>query len=127
MSTVAVVFFGVAACVALAGCERAPSDLPVAADPAAVAPTRPPSAAAAPLPGASARYACEGGHFVETTAQGRARVTLADGRIVDLDTAAADAGVAGSYAGEALQFTADTEGGGILVQDEDGPFACAAQ
>ena len=71
--------------------------------------------------GITMRYSCEQGHRVDIVAGNTARITLADGRIVDIPRV--DSGAPPRYAGEALSFDVDNEGG-MLGQDETGGFAC---
>lgn len=67
-------------------------------------------------------FDCEGGHRVEVVGGDSARVTLADGRVIELPSRTD--GVA-EYRGEALTFDIDPDGrGGVLGQDEVGGFAC---
>ena len=69
-------------------------------------------------------YTCEGGHSVAVVDGGNvARVSLADGKTVDLQRSADQ--TPPFYAGEALEF-AVTSNGGMLGQDEVGGFPCKA-
>jgi hypothetical protein len=78
---------------------------------------------ALPDSGAAVRlFECEGGHLVELVDGDSARITLADGRVIELPRRID--GVA-EYRGEALTFDIDADGrGGVLGQDEVGGFAC---
>jgi hypothetical protein len=71
--------------------------------------------------GITMRYSCEHGHRVDIVGGNTARVTLADGRIVDVPRLAGSAPP--RYAGEALSFEVDNKGA-MLAQDETGGFAC---
>lgn len=67
-------------------------------------------------------FTCESDHQVELVGDELARVTLADGRVIELPRK--PDGVA-EYRGEALTFDIDEDGGGgVLGQDEVGGFAC---
>ncbi len=69
-------------------------------------------------------YSCEGGHKVAIIDGGAvARVSLGDGRVVDLPRSADQ--TPPRYAGEALEF-AVTSNGGMLGQDEVGGSSCEA-
>lgn len=98
----------------LSGCAG-PGDR---APPAGSETTRPARVATPPpVPPRPARlFACDGGHRVELLAEA-ARVTLVDGRIVDVP---ADGAV---YRGEALGFIPAGDHG-TLAQDEVGAFPC---
>jgi hypothetical protein len=72
-------------------------------------------------PGITMRYRCEQGHRVDIVGGNSARITLADGRIVDIPRVADSAPP--RYAGIALSFEVGSEGG-TLGQDEVGGFAC---
>jgi hypothetical protein len=74
-----------------------------------------------PFPRIRVRYSCDQGHRVDIFDAGSARVTLADGRIVDIPRVAGSAPP--RYAGIALSFEVGSEGA-ILGQDETGGFAC---
>lgn len=68
------------------------------------------------------RFDCESGHKVELVGKDLARVTLADGRVIELPRKSD--GIA-EYRGEALSFDLDDSGrSGVLGQDEVGGFAC---
>jgi hypothetical protein len=71
--------------------------------------------------GITMRYSCEQDHRVDIVAGNTARVTLADGRVVDIPRVAGSAPP--RYAGEALSFDVGNEGA-TLGQDETGGFAC---
>lgn len=71
--------------------------------------------------GITMRYSCEQGHRVDIVGGNSARVTLADGRIVDIPRVADSAPP--RYAGVALSFEVDSDGA-MLGQDEVGGFAC---
>ena len=71
--------------------------------------------------GIAMRYSCEQGHRVDIVGGDTARVTLADGRIVDIPRVAGS--VPPRYAGEALSFEVDNKGA-MLGQDETGGFSC---
>ena len=107
---------------ALSAC-RDHSDLTPASDttPAATEPTTeatPPADEAL----AMATYICDGDHRVSVDGD-TAQVMLADGRTVELSRSAGAS--TATFAGEALEFTGDAEGG-TLVQDEGGSFTCRA-
>lgn len=88
-------------------------------DPGAAGPTAP---AIAVDDGDLRRFDCESGHTVELVGEDLARVTLADGRVIELPRKSN--GIA-EYRGEALSFDLDDSGrGGVLGQDEVGGFAC---
>lgn len=82
------------------------------------APTRRPDASS---DGITMRYSCEQGHRVDIVGGDSARVTLADGRVVDIPRVADIAPP--RYAGVALSFEVGSEGA-TLGQDEVGGFAC---
>ena len=107
---------------ALSAC-RDHSDLTPASD---VTPTASDAATdAAPPAGdalATATYTCDGDHRVSVDGD-TAQVMLADGRTVDLSRSAGAS--TATFAGEALEFTGDVEGG-TLVQDEGDSFTCRA-
>ena len=67
------------------------------------------------------RYGCEQGHRVDIVGGNSARVTLADGRAVDIPRIADSAPP--RYAGVALSFEVGSDGA-TLGQDEVGGFAC---
>ena len=69
-----------------------------------------------------ATYTCDGDHRVSVDGD-TAQVMLADGRTVELSRSAGAS--TATFAGEALEFTGDAEGG-TLVQDEGGSFTCQA-
>ena len=105
---------------ALSAC-RDHSDLTPASD------TMPAGTAADATPPAEealemATYTCDGDHRVSVDGD-TAQVTLADGRTVELSRSAGAS--TATFAGEALEFTGDAEGG-TLVQDEGGSFTCRA-
>lgn len=100
------------------------------ADPAAGTPakTTPPPMPSPTDPAGAANdagagsFICENGHWVELVGDDTARVTLADGRVIDLPRKAD--GVA-EYRGVALSFDLSDDGqGGVLGQDEVGGFDC---
>lgn len=84
-----------------------------------------PARVATPQPDTSAgitmRYRCAQGHRVDILNSDTARVTLADGRTVDIPRIADSAPP--RYAGEALSFEVGSDGA-MLGQDETGGFAC---
>lgn len=115
----------VAACV-LVGCKRPDDDAtntpPVSSDTADATPAN--TAATPPAgEGVSMRYRCDGGHAVAIVRGETARVTLADGRVVEIARIADSAPPI--YRGEALSFEIDSDGG-MLGQDEVGGFDCHA-
>ena len=116
----------IAAC-ALNGCKRQGDD--EAANAPATArgnPDAKPVDTAPPPPaddGVSMRYLCDGGHEVAIVRGELARVTLADGRVVEIARVADSAPPA--YRGEALSFEVGSDGG-TLGQDEVGGFDCHA-
>jgi hypothetical protein len=67
------------------------------------------------------RYRCEQGHRVDIVGGDSARVTLADGRVVDIPRVADSAPP--RYSGIALSFEVSSDGA-TLGQDEVGGFAC---
>lgn len=71
--------------------------------------------------GITMRYSCEQDHRVDIVGSNTARVTLADGRVVDIPRVAGSAPP--RYAGEALSFEFGNRGA-VLGQDETGGFAC---
>jgi hypothetical protein len=75
----------------------------------------------APSAGVTMRYSCDPNHRVEIVGGDTARITLADGRIVDIPRVADSAPP--RYAGIALSFEVGSEGA-MLDQDEAGGFAC---
>ena len=94
----------------------------------AEAPTSAAMPAATPEPAAPAadvtmRYRCDQGHRVDIVGGDTARVTLADGRTVDIPRVAGSAPP--RYAGEALSFEIGNDGA-TLGQDEVGGFPCRA-
>lgn len=126
-------------CAGIAACQRPappaePADSAVREDPAAASSTQ-----AAPTPddlpdtsavneggaakvaqAATTRYTCDGGHGVAVTGES-ARITLADGRVVEIRRVAQSSPP--RYSGEALSFDVSDEGG-MLGQHETGGFAC---
>ena len=107
---------------ALSAC-RDHSDLTPASDatPAATEPTTdatPPAEDALSM----ATYTCEGDHRVSVDGD-TAQAMLADGSTIELSRSAGAS--TATFAGEALEFTGDAEGG-TLVQDEGGSFTCQA-
>lgn len=72
-------------------------------------------------PGVTMRYRCEQGHRVDIVGGNNARVTLADGRVVDIPRVADS--TPPRYAGVSLSFEVGSEGA-MLGQDEAGGFAC---
>lgn len=115
----------VATC-ALIGCKRpddgtANTPPPATADPdATTADTTTPPATG---DGVTMRYLCDGGHAVAIVRGELARVTLADGRVVEIPRIADSAPPA--YRGEALSFEVGSDGG-TLGQHEVGGFDCRA-
>jgi hypothetical protein len=87
----------------------------------------PPAQARAATPASDAspvvtmRYRCNQGHRVDIFSGDVARVTLADGRVVDIERV--DGSAPPRYAGVALSFEVGSEGA-MLGQDETGGFAC---
>jgi hypothetical protein len=71
--------------------------------------------------GITMRYSCDGGHGVAIVRGDTARVTLADGRVVEIKRVADSSPP--RYSGEALSFEVGNDGG-TLGQDETGGFAC---
>ena len=109
---------------ALAGCKRpngdtanAPPSISNKADAKPVDTARPPPAD----DGVTMRYRCDGGHAIAIVRGERARVTLADGRIVEIERVADSAPPV--YRGEASSFEVGSDGG-TLGQDEVGGFDC---
>lgn len=111
------------ALIVISGCNRqentpsADNNPPPAATPTAVVPGD-------AAEGVSMRYRCDGGSSVEILTSGSARVTLADGRVVELPAVSGSAPPA--YAGEALSFAIGSDGG-QLAQDEGGQQDCSVQ
>lgn len=71
--------------------------------------------------GVTMRYSCEQGHRVDIIGGSTARVTLADGRAIDIPRIADSAPP--RYSGVALSFEVGSDGA-TLGQDEVGGFAC---
>ena len=119
--------------VALASCQKpAPpadtgtptaGDAPASATPKDLPDTSAPneSGAAAASEGVTMRYTCEQGHAVAIVRGEIARVTLADGRVVEIERVADSSPP--RYSGEALSFEIGSSGA-TLGQDETGGFAC---
>ena len=84
----------------------------------AIPPTSGSDAASA---GVTMRYSCDQGHRVDIVGGAAARITLADGRVVEIPRVAESAPP--RYAGVALSFEVGSEGA-MLGQDEAGGFAC---
>ena len=74
-------------------------------------------------PSVMMRYSCEQGHRVDIIGGNTARVTLADGRVVDVPRVAGSAPP--RYAGVALSFEVGSDGA-MLGQDETGGVSCHA-
>ena len=72
-------------------------------------------------PGVTMRYSCDQGQRVDILEGKTARVTLADGRVIDLPRVADSAPP--RYSGVALSFEVGSDGA-TLGQDEVGGFAC---
>ena len=109
----------------MAGCQpTAPSPQseaaapPQTAEPAKITTTREPDTSPT---GVTMRYRCEQGHRVDIVGGNNARVTLADGRVVDIPRIADSAPP--RYSGVALSFEVGSDGA-MLGQDEVGGFAC---
>ena len=119
------VFILVVAC-ALIGCKRS-DDEPASASSTTTGSPEPTAADTPPPPpaddGVSMRYRCDGGHTVAIVRGELARVTLADGRVIEIARIAGSAPPA--YRGEALSFEVGSDGG-MLGQDEVGGFDCRA-
>jgi len=110
----------------LAACKRPNDDMATAPPATSNNADAKPADTATPPPaddGVSMRYRCDGGHAVAIVRGERARVTLADGRIVEIARVADSAPPA--YRGEALSFEVGSDGG-TLGQDEVGGFDCNA-
>jgi len=95
--------------------------------------TRPSADVPAPAPtdapkpdddGITMRYRCESGHSVAIVRGEHARVTLADGRVVEIARVADSSPP--QFEGEALSFEV-TGDGATLGQHEVGGFACTAE
>ena len=115
----------IAACV-LAGCQRPAEDTanaPPATSTAAVTAPADTATASSTDEGVTMRYRCDGGHAVAIVRGESARLTLADGRTVEIARVADSAPPA--YRGEALSFEIGSDGG-TLGQDEVGGFDCHA-
>ncbi|MEO6263550.1 MAG: hypothetical protein ABIO58_01025 [Luteimonas sp.] len=74
--------------------------------------------------GVTMRYRCGDGNTVEILGADGARVTLSDGRTVDLPRIGDSSPPA--YAGEALSFAIGSDGG-QLSQDEGGQWDCSTE
>ncbi len=131
MHRIAVVMLGIAAA-GLAACQKpAPTtetsapgrDEPAAAASADLPDTSAPneSGAAEASQGITMRYTCDQGHSVAIVRGDTARVTLADGRVVEIGRVADSSPP--RYRGEALSFEVGSDGA-TLGQDEVGGFAC---
>ena len=81
----------------------------------------PTSGSDAPPAGVTMRYSCDQDNRVEIVGGDTARITLADGRIVDIPRVADSAPP--RYAGIALSFEVGSEGA-MLGQDEAGGYTC---
>jgi membrane-bound inhibitor of C-type lysozyme len=114
----------IAACL-LPGCDRADPDR---ATPA-VASDVPAPADAAPVPSdtdtsaVTMRYSC-GDHQVDVMGNDHARVTMPDGRLLQLGYVADSSPPL--FAGEALEFSIDGSGA-QLAQDEGASWPCSAE
>lgn len=131
MHRIAIVMLGIAAA-GLAACQKpaatadtsAPGrDERAAATPADLPDTSAPneSGAAEASQGITMRYTCDQGHSVAIVSGDIARVTLADGRVVEIGRVADSSPP--RYQGEALSFDVGSVGA-TLGQDEVGGFAC---
>jgi hypothetical protein len=109
---------------ALVGCKQ-PDDAAKASPTMSSDADATPADTAAPPPddGVSMRYRCDGGHAVAIVRGELARVTLADGRVVEISRVADSAPPA--YRGEALSFEVGSQGA-TLGQDEVGGSDCRA-
>ncbi|HVR81124.1 MAG TPA: hypothetical protein VHF02_03400 [Luteimonas sp.] len=109
------------ACLALAACNR--QQPPAASGETATTASAP--AAVEPASDSTGNitmgYSCDDGNKVEILGSEGARVTLSDGRVVDLPGVADSSPPA--FAGEALSFAIGSEGG-QLSQDEGGQWNC---
>lgn len=108
---------------ALAACNR--QQLPAASSPpvAASAPTATVPASESVGGVVTMRYSCAGGNKVDILGSEAARVTLGDGRVVELPRLADNSPPA--FAGEALSFAVGSEDA-QLSQDEGGQWTCSA-
>ena len=115
-----------------AGCNRSepPSPTPEgteAANPATEQPAAPDVVVPPETPATTApatvtmRYACGGNNAVEILSTDLARVTLADGRVVEVPLVAGSSPPA--YVGEAVAFSVGNTGG-QLSQEEGGHWDC---
>lgn len=100
----------------LSACDRAPDDTARVDDADVVEPTTPAPAGDS----ASMRYSCEEGYAVAIIGDS-ARVTTQDGREIELQRVADRSPPL--FAGEALEFSVESEGA-VLGQDEGGRFPC---
>ncbi|HEY0662957.1 MAG TPA: hypothetical protein VGD21_16730 [Lysobacter sp.] len=110
--------------VLMVGACQKPAPPAETARPGAEAPA--PVTAEVPKPddGITMRYRCESGHSVAIVRGERARVTLADGRVVEIARVADSSPP--QFEGEALSFEV-TGDGATLGQHEVGGFACTAE
>jgi hypothetical protein len=116
MLRIALVLLPIAA-LGAASCRKPAAEAPVTA--------HGPDAATAPAaradPDVTMRYACEHGHSVAILRGEIARVSLADGRVVEIPRVADSAPP--HYSGVALSFDVGSDGA-TLGQHEVGGFAC---
>lgn len=107
----------------LGACQK-PAPPAEPARPSADAPATAPTETQKPDDGITMRYRCESGHSVAIVRGERARVTLADGRVVEIARVADSSPP--QFEGEALSFEV-TGDGATLGQHEVGGFACTAE
>jgi len=121
MCRVSLQLLGCAAALLIAACQKpAP---PEPAPPSASTPT----SAEAPNPadeGVTMRYRCESGLKVTIMRGETARISLADGRVVEIERTAESSPP--SYRGEAVAFEVGGDGA-TLAQDDVGAFDCTAE
>lgn len=94
--------------------------VPAPAGATGATPADPPAANDADDAGTPRLFVCDSGHRVELVGDATARVTLADGRVVDIERAQGPV----EYSGIALSFDLADDGTAVLGQDEVGGFQC---
>lgn len=130
-------FFAILACAMLGvtGCNRYDNDrtaadayapAPTTNTPTTPAPAAPPSDTAstsgyADTGGITMRYNCDKGFAVAILSGDSARITLSDGRAIEIGRVAGS--MPARYGGQTFTFAADSNGA-MLSQDQVGEFAC---